>query len=156
MKFTLKQKAKVKEVDKKIEKLELSDMSTKEVERTVKAFSSEGLQLRADRKKVRYQLYRLRTEAEGRGAADSDKKFIDTFEKQPFFDGWINFASTWDVAFDDPTRIVHRTLSEQEEWDNIVRAKFPTITHDGKVLYPDMKVRDKVDKEAKRREESKK
>lgn len=144
-----------KKLDKELEEVELADMSIDEVEKTVKAFSTEGLKIRSDRKKVRYQLYRLRTEAEGKCANASTEEFIKSFEDQEFFDGWNNFATTWDVSFDDPMRIVHRTLSEQEEWDNVVKAKFPQITHDGKVVYPDMKVKAKVDKEAKKREANK-
>ena len=142
---------KAKKVEAEIEEMELADMSETEIEKTVKSFSREGLELRSNRKKVRYQLYRLRTEAEGMCAADSDKKFIKIFEDQEFFDGWGNFGTTWDVAFDEPTRIVHRLLSGGDEWDELVKAKFPQITHEGKVVYPDINVRKKVEAEAEKR-----
>lgn len=140
-----------KKVEEEMEDLELSEMSETEIEKTVTSFSKEGLELRSNRKKIRYQLYRLRTESEGKCAANSDKDFKDIFEKQSFFDGWGNFGTTWDVAFDEPTRIVHRLLSEQEEWDELVKAKFPQITHEGKVVYPDIKVRKKVEAESEKR-----
>lgn len=148
MKKSLK---KIKKLDDKIEDIELADMSEEEITRTVKAFSSEGMKMRAERKAVRYQLYRLRTESEGKCAAESTKKFVKAFESQDIFDGWRNFGTTWDVSLEDPMLIVRRDLSEQEEWDNIVRSKFPQITHDGKVVYPDIKVKEKVDKEVKKR-----
>ena len=140
-----------KKLDEKIEDLELADMSEEEVTRTVKAFSSEGMQMRAERKKVRYQLYRLRTDAEGKCSHDSSKAFVKSFEDQEVFDNWRNFGTTWDVSLSDPMVIVRRDLSEQEEWDNIVRSKFPQITHDGKVVYPDVEVKEKVDKEVAKR-----
>lgn len=151
MKFTKKESKVVEKLDNEIEELELADMSETEIEKTVTAFSEEGMQLRAARKKIRYQLYRLRTEQEGKCAAESTDEFKKQFEDQEFFDGWNNFGTTWDVAFDEPTRIVHRTLSEQEEWDELVKAKFPTVTHDGKVKYPDINVRKKVEAEAAKR-----
>jgi len=113
--FTKKQTEVVEELDTEIEELELADMSETEIEKTVAAFSDEGMELRAKRKKVRYQLYRLRTESEGKCGADSTEEFKAQFDAQDKFDGWKNFASTWDVAFDEPTRIVHKTKSEQEE-----------------------------------------
>lgn len=134
-----------------IEELELADMSASEIEEVIAAMSQEGLELRRARKKVRYQLYRCRTESEGKGAAEVDDEFKKRFEEQPFFDRWQFFGTTWDVAFDDPYRIVHKDKSEQEEWDELVAAKFPTVGHDGKITYPDIKVRKRVEDEAKSR-----
>jgi len=141
----------VDKLDKDIEDLELHDMSETEIEKTVSAFSAEGLELRRARKKVRYQLYRLRTESEGKCASESDDEFRKKFEDQPLFDGWRMFGTTWDVAMDDPYRIVHKTISEQEEWNEVVRSKFPQIEAGGKIVYPDINVRKKVEKEAESR-----
>lgn len=143
--MTKKSKAKAAEaLDTEIESLELHNMSQTEIERTVTAFSPEGVTLRAERKKVRYRLYRLRTEKAGKCSSGEKKEFREKFEKQPFFDGWQNFAVSWDVAFDDPYRIVHRQLSEQEEWDEVMKAKYPVIKQ-GRVVYPDINVRKAVE-----------
>lgn len=147
--------AEVQELDKAIEELDevhLADMSRSEIEKVVRSFSTEGLELRARRKKVRYRLYRCRTEAEGMAPSEADDEFKAKFESQPYFNGWRFFGEQWDVAFDDPYRIVHRDLSEQEEWEELVRAKFPTII-DGRVVYPDINVRRKVEAEAAKRTE---
>ncbi len=146
---------KAKELDDKIEDIELADMGKTEIEKVVSALSEEGMLLRRTRRDVRYQLYRLRTDAEGKCATESTKEFAETFEKQDFFDGWRNFATTWDVAYDDPYRIVHRMHSEQEEWDELVRAKFPNIQPGGKIVYPDITVRNKVQAEVDKRKKKK-
>ena len=52
-------------LDKDIDDLELDKMSPKEIERTVKALSPEGMSMRRERKDIRYKLYRLATEANG-------------------------------------------------------------------------------------------
>ena len=140
--------SKQQKLEDEIEDIKLESMTTSEIKKTIKSFSTEGMELRAKRKKIRYQLYRLRTESEGKFGSDSTDEFRESFEKQPFFGGWKFFATNWDVAFDDPMRIVHRELSEQDEWDELVAAKFPTIGHDGKVSYPDINVRNAVEKEA--------
>lgn len=146
---------KQREVDEIIEGLDeqhLAEMSSTEIEEVVKALSPEGMALRATRRAIRYSLYRCRTEAEGKGASGCDDLFKATFENQPFFGGWRMFGTTWDVAFDNPERIVHKQLSEQEEWNELVAAKFPTIAGDGsgRVSYPDINVRRKVEAEAER------
>jgi len=135
----------VEKLNNKIENLDLSDMSKNEIDKVIKSFSPEGLELRRKRKAIRYQLYRLRTESEGKASADSTDEFRESFSNQPLFDGWRFFGTTWDVAFDDPMRIVHKDKSEQQEWDELVAAKFPTIDANGKVSYPDINVRKKVE-----------
>ena len=132
-----------------IEDLELHDKSEREVKKAINALSEEGMLIRKNRKKVRYQLYRLKGEAEGRCANLSEDGFKEQFEEQRFFDGWKNFSVTWDVAMHEPYRIVHRTLSVQAEWDEIVRAKFPSVAPGGKITYPDISVKEAVEAEAK-------
>ena len=143
-KLTKKQVKNVDVLNSEIDDLELSEMSNTEIDSVVKAFSTEGMKLRKERKAIRYQLYRLRTEAEGKSSADVTKKFKNAFDSQPLFDGWRMFGTTWDVSFDDPYRIVHKTLSEQEEWKELMRAKFPEIIN-GRIVYPDITVRKKVE-----------
>lgn len=138
-------------LDRQIEDLELDEMSESEINVVIKAFSPEGVKLRAERKKVRYQLYRTRTEAEGKCQSDVETSFKEIFEKQAGFTGWRFFATNWDVAFDDPYRVVSRHLSEQEEWDNVVKSKFPTILDGGRVSYPDLQVKKRVEEESNKR-----
>jgi hypothetical protein len=144
-KLSKKQAKVVENLDNEIEELDLSEMSPNEIEKVVKSFSEEGVKLRRARKEIRYQLYRLQSEANGISTAKSTKKFINAFESQPLFGGWRFFTITWDVAFDDPMRIVHKDKSALEEWNELVKAKFPTIDHNGKVSYPDINVRKKME-----------
>jgi len=134
-----------------IEDIELDELSPKEIERTVKALSPEGMAMRRSRKDVRYKLYRLATEANGGPASGVDKKFIDRFEKDPNFGGWRFFGVTWDISADEPYQCIHREKSNIEEWDEIVASKFPQISPGGKVTYPDINVRKKIEKHHKRK-----
>lgn len=142
---------KAEQLDLQIEELELADLSVPEIGDVIAAMSQEGLELRRARKKVRYKLYRCRTESEGKGSSEVDEEFKQRFETQPSFDKWQFFGTTWDVSFDDPYRIVHKDKSEQEEWDELCAAKFPSVGHDGKITYPDIKVRKRVEQEAEKR-----
>ena len=56
----------------------------------------------------------------------------------------------------DPDVLVSRMFSEEEEWHRIIMAKFPTIQPDGTIKYPDMRVKEAVDKEAVNQAELKK
>lgn len=145
----------VLDLDKQIEDLDLptddnianlSPERLEEVAVTIAGNSMEAFRLRRARKDVRYKLYRLRTEAEGKSSAsDVSDDFRKHFENQPFFKGWKFFAALWDVSLLDPMQVVARDHSEIEEWEAIVRAKFPQLTPDGKVVYPDISVKEKVD-----------
>jgi len=139
-----------------IEDLELHDKSESEIEKVISGLSVEGMEIRKARKTVRYQLYRLKGEAEGRCCNLSEEGFKEKFEDQRLFDGWRNFSVSWDVAINDPYRIVHRTLSVQDEWEDIIRAKFPSIEPGGKINYPDINVRKKVEAEAELQNKTKK
>lgn len=140
-----------------IEEIELHDKSEEEITEVINGLSREAMTLRGKRKRVRYQLYRLKSEAEGRCANVSEPGFKESFEDQDhLFGGWRNFSITWDVAMDDPMRIVHRRHSMAEEWEEVVASKFPSIAPGGKITYPDITVRRKVEAEAKLQEEKKK
>ena len=143
-------------LEKEIEDLDLHDKTESEIKKVISGLSAEGMELRRTRKKIRYQLYRFKGEAEGVCANVSEEGFKEIFEDQPLFDGWRNFSQTWDVAMDEPLRIVHRQYSVQEEWDEIVRAKFPSIAPGGKITYPDVTVRKAVEAEAKLQSKKKK
>jgi len=96
------------QLEQDIEELELHDKSEEEILRVVDGLSQEAMTLRKERKAIRYQMYRVKTEAEGKCASKVEEGFREQFEEQPFFDGWKNFSITWDVAMDEPLRIVHR------------------------------------------------
>jgi hypothetical protein len=129
----------------------LSPEALDEVSEVIRGGSQEAFALRRKRKDVRYKLYRLRTEAEGKCSAhEIPQAFRDVFQKQPYFKGWRFFGSLWDVSLLDPMVVVARDHTEQEEWDAIIRAKFPQITADGRVVYPDITVKKKVDAVAKK------
>jgi len=144
-------------LDDEIDALELAELEPDEVDevaaRVISGHSAEARAMRRDRKQIRYQLYRLRTEAEGKGAAASEPEFRDHFEAQPLFKGWRFFGQLWDVALDDGMRVVSRDNSEQAEWDAVVAAKFPQLTPEGGIHYPDITVRERVEAEAARRSE---
>lgn len=135
-------------LDKEIDNLKIDEMSELEIDRTVSSYSEEGMAFRKKRREVRYKLYRLRTEAVGGPAAEVDIKFIKQFEADPLFDGWKFFGLTWDVAADDPYRCVHRDKSNTQEWDELVEAKFPRVEPGGKLTYPDINVRKKIEANA--------
>ena len=83
------------------------------------------------RKRVRYQLSRLKTEADGGPKAKPPKGFKKHYSKQEWFDGWSNWGDTWDVGTpligeefqnvdstsEDPLEAVPRyiTIGEQHE-----------------------------------------
>lgn len=148
-------KKNVEDLDNEVEELELHDKSEKEIEKIVKGMSNEARNIRGLRKHIRYQLYRLKSEAEGRAANVSEEGFKEKFECQHGFDGWKMFAVSWDVKLDDPEVVVARKLSETEVWDAIIESKFPTIKN-GVVVYPDIKVQTKVETEIKKQNKNKK
>lgn len=144
-----------KALDKQIDAVELADMSPEEMDaeavRIVSGNSPEAVELRRLRRGVRYKLYRLRTEIEGKcSAPDIGQEFRSRFEKQPLFKGWRFFGSLWDVALADPYLVVARDHTEQEEWDQIIRSKYPQLTPGGGVHYPDITVKRKVEAAEKR------
>ena len=146
------------EMDEDIEKLELHDMDPEEVERVVNGMSKEATDYRRIRKGIRYILYKLKSAQLGSGAEPTDEMYIsrgldpngfkDKFTSQEGFAGWKMFAESWDVHLTEPYRIVHRELSTIQEWDEIVRSKYPTIKPGGQIVYPDLKVKESVMREA--------
>lgn len=128
--------------------IELAVMTPDDMNRVVEGLSPEGIAFRALRRKVRYKLYRCRSEASGTASSTCCEKFKAKFESQVGFTGWRFFASQWDVALDDPNTVVSRSFTEQEEWDTVVRAKFPQLQLNGALIYPDIKVKNRVAAEA--------
>lgn len=81
------------------------------------------------RRKLRYWLFRFRTEAlqsvSTNGAPSGLKEF---FEKLPGFTNWKEFAVRWDVPEGDPgetvpLEIVPRKFSVWEEWQATMRSE---------------------------------
>ena len=80
------------------------------------------------RKRVRYNLARLKTEADGGPKAEPPRGFKKFYADQKWFDGWENWGVTWDVGTpmrdgdsfgntvsDDPLEVVPRYSSINEE-----------------------------------------
>lgn len=141
-------------LDDAIEELDLHDLDENEIERVIAGLSSEAMRMRRRRKGVRYQLYRIRTEVLGGSASDVDEDFRKQFEEQDDFDSWRFFSVNWDVAMDDPFKVIHRTRSQEDEWNEIMQAKFPVIEPGGKINYPDINVRRRVEAEQKLQKKS--
>lgn len=93
------------------------------------------------RKQVRYNLSRLKTEADGGDKAEPPYEFKPYFENQKWFDGWENWGVTWDVGTpdrdadsfgntisDDPLEVVPRYSSLNEEHDESMEAHFKADT----------------------------
>lgn len=152
----MSQEIEQEKLEQEIEEIDLHDKSEEEIKKVIDGLSQEAMTIRKERKKIRYQLYRLQSEAEGRCANVSEPGFKEQFEDQPEFSGWRQFSISWDVALDDPMRIVHRYHSQADEWDEVMKSKFPSVAPGGKMSYPDITVRKKVEAEAKLQEENKK
>lgn len=68
---------------------------------------------------VRYWCFRFRTAAEpgGNSAGGAPPGLRKQFEKDPHFGGWENFGMTWDVATEDPYRIVPLRFTLEQTWN---------------------------------------
>lgn len=58
------------------------------------------------RRQLRYRLYRIRTANTGGPGHGQTKAFREGWEGQEHFDGWENFALTWDVNADGSAAVV--------------------------------------------------
>jgi len=141
------------EIDKQIDDIAMHEMTGEEA---LKQINPNSLRARVKRRDVRYLLYKFRGSVIERSDGsftqlpdNIPKGFKKKYEDQDGFDGWKNFSITWDVALHDPELIINRMFSEEEEWQRIIQAKFPQIQPDGKIKYPDMRVKKAVDKEIK-------
>jgi len=130
----------------------IHEMTEKDFIRVIRGNSAEAFALRRKRKNVRYRLSRIQTMFLGGPDAEDHTNLKGMFEAMPTFpqDGWRWYGTTWDVSLDDPLRIVRRDMSKEEEWDQIIKAKFPTLDPaTGRVTYPDFSVKEKVEAQAK-------
>lgn len=101
--------------------------SPKWVKGLVPEGTRENVQPLVLRKQIRYRLFRLRSEAVDEiEFDDTPKGFKKFYADQKWFDGWENFAVTWDVGdpenpeprgSGDPLEVVPRYMSIEEEWE---------------------------------------
>jgi hypothetical protein len=69
------------------------------------------------RRQVRYWCFRFKTEADGGVSAQGAPRGLkQRLEKEDAFEGWKNFAVTWDVDEDEPLVAIPRNFSVWEEW----------------------------------------
>ena len=73
------------------------------------------------RTKLRYRLYRIKNKNE----VDPKDGIREYFEGQDEFDGWHNFARTWDVGREGPWPNGHwlavkRLKSMEQEWNEVL------------------------------------
>jgi hypothetical protein len=135
-------------MEQKIEDLSIEDLSVEEIEAQSKALDKVVMEVRKERKRIRYILYRLKTEAASGGVNlapdEATGSFKRIFIEQDLFEGWDKFSETWDVSLGNPEKIIHRDKSAADEWEELVRAKYPMIEPGGKVVYPDETVRKRI------------
>lgn len=88
------------------------------------------------RQKVKRLLALLKAKAEYNREIifDVPKGFIESFEKQDNFRGWINYHVTWDVDNDDVWKVIIRKISLAAEWQRELVKVVPVITPDGNVV----------------------
>jgi len=148
------------DIDIQIDKIKMHEMTGEEA---LKQINPNSLKARLNRRQIRYWLYKIKGSLTERSDGtfttlpeDIPSGFQESYEEQHGFDGWGNFAVTWDVELHDPEVLVSRLFSEEEEWHRIIMAKFPQIQPDGSIKYPDMRVKKAVDEEIKNQEELKK
>lgn len=91
------------------------------------------------RRKVRYWLFRFRTELEedGANADDAPEGLREHFEGLEWFQGWGKFGFTWDVHEEDKFRIVPLHASLHDQWNKTIEEKVPELvkveTHNDKI-----------------------
>lgn len=129
---------------------DLEEITDEDFEKIIAGNSKEAFEMRRKRKEIRYRLYRIQKEFLGGVAADDENGLKELFEKDPLFGGWKWFGINWDVSLDDPLRIVRRDISVEDEWNQIIESKFPSIKEDGSIHYPDILVKEKVKRAQKR------
>lgn len=77
--------------------------------------SDEEARLRHD---IRYACFRIQNEKNGGAKAEKAHwKTAKKIEKIEGFEGWRNFAITWDVSMPEPLVIVKRKWSIFQEWN---------------------------------------
>ena len=81
-----------------------------------------------NRRQIRYLCARCKSEAEGFAEKpELVEGFLETFESQPNFRGWMGFGVSWDVDVNDPWRIVLRDKSIEDEWHEVLEQVVPEL-----------------------------
>lgn len=91
----------------------------------------EDFSLHQLKRKVRYLCYCMKRKHSG----ESDnmrvpEKFIEYYQSHKGFEGWTNFAVTWDVVPEEPHVLYARTFSVEEEWNATIRRVVPELPVD--------------------------
>ena len=86
--------------------------------------------------KIKRLLALLKAKAEHGRELDVEvpEGFIESFEDQDNFRGWINYHVTWDVDKDDPWKVVIRKISLAAEWQRELIKVVPVIIPDGTIV----------------------
>ena len=97
------------------------------------------------KRNIRYICFRIQTELGGGAKANKERDGIMQFvgdvrnhmESQKDFDGWGNFAKTWDVDEKSPLTVILRKSSIQNNWNNFLKRQakeLPTEKEQKKLL----------------------
>ena len=133
-------------LDDMVEEIKLDKLTPAEITKLAGGMKARDFKIRTERKKIRYVMYRIRTEIDGGPASGATNKFKETYENAEGFDGWQKFSVTWDVSLSDPQKIVSRSKSQAAEWQEVFEAKTPVILPGGEIRYPDKDVERKMKK----------
>lgn len=96
------------------------------------------------RRKIRYWLFRFRTEDDGGTSSDDAPVGLkEKFEGLEWFQGWHNFSVVWDIHEEDFFRIVPLAESIDDQWNKVLER----VTIE---LKPDVKFTDKLDQNNKK------
>ena len=60
--------------------------------------------------------------------------FKESFERQKFFTGWINYHVTWDITREDPWTVYQRLRSIEAEWHAELIKHVPVIAPNGTIM----------------------
>jgi len=88
------------------------------------------------RSEIRYLCFSEFTRAES-GKPDippAPPGFVETFQSQKDFRGWLGFGVTWDVDEDDPWKVVPLECSLLEQWHRELATMVPVIAPDGSIV----------------------
>lgn len=80
--------------------------------------TKEELKLRHD---LRYACFRIQKEInEGVECPQEMKDLVKSIEDMEGFEGWQNFAVTWDISHPDPITVVQRMWSIEQEHEQML------------------------------------
>lgn len=65
---------------------------------------------------------------------DIPEGFVESFENQKHFKGWINYHVTWDVDENDSWKVISLKMSREQEWHDTLEKVVPVITPEGEIV----------------------